>query len=119
MKFENGYKLIYAKVEDGKNVLYAAKDMIPSEDDVEITLAGKTDGMKLFYVKDGAFYGSTKNIPTEDDAAIVILAGEDVVIGVDPTSEGDDNGEDPAPTNDEGDGETTDAGVGEGEDIGD
>lgn len=118
MKFKNGYKLIYAKVEDGKNVLYAAKDMIPSESDTKITLEGKTDDMKLFYVKDGTFYGSTKNIPTEDDAAIAVLAGEDVVIGAAPASEGDDETDLTDPAN-EDDGDTTDAGAGEGEDIGD
>lgn len=119
MKFENGYKLIYAKVEDGKNVLYAAKDMIPSETDTKITLEGKTDEMKLFYVKDGVFYGSLKNIPTEDDEAIVILAGDEIVIGADPTSEGDEKEPDPVDPGNEDGGETSDTGAGEGEDIGD
>lgn len=67
MNLQNGYKVIYEKIADGKRTFYATKNVKcdPSIDDmiVEATIGE----YKLIYEKAGRFYGSKTGIPAEGD----------------------------------------------------
>ena len=67
MDLQNGYKVIYEKIADGKRTFYATKGVKcdPTVDDkiVEATIGE----YKLIYEKDGKFYGSMTGIPADSD----------------------------------------------------
>ena len=67
MNLQNGYKVIYEKIADGKRTFYATKGIKcdPAVDDkiIEATIGE----YKLIYEKDGSFYGSKTGIPAEGD----------------------------------------------------
>ena len=71
MNLQNGYKVIYEKIADGKRTFYATKGVKcdPTVDDkiVEAVIGE----YKLIYEKDGSFYGSTTGIPAENDYCFV------------------------------------------------
>ena len=67
MTLQNGYRVIYEKIADGKRTFYATKNVTcdPSVDDklVEATIGE----YRLIYEKDGQFFGSKTGIPAEGD----------------------------------------------------
>ena len=67
MNLQNGYKVIYEKIADGKRTFYATKNVVcdPAVDDkiVEAVIGE----YKLIYEKGGRFYGSLTGIPAEGD----------------------------------------------------
>lgn len=86
MKFVNGFKLVYEKIEhdeDGKVVrkLFAAKSTVPSREDEEINF-GDVDwtNVKLVYVKDGKFYASETVLPEGKELRFADKAGN-VIVG--------------------------------------
>ncbi len=87
MKLQNGYKLIYEKIVDGKKHLFAGKSHVPTDADVEIKYDSLTEdqvkAFKLIYEAGEGFKGAAERIPGEDDQAfaltdgtVTILAGE-------------------------------------------
>ena len=67
MNLQNGYKVIYEKIADGKRAFYATKNRNcdPTVDDkIAEVVIGE---YKLIYEKDGKFYGSVTGIPSDDD----------------------------------------------------
>ena len=69
MKLENGYKVIYEVVADGKRSFYASKSGVFA--DVEAICEAEIGKFKLIYEKDGCFYGSATGIPAEGDYCFV------------------------------------------------
>lgn len=71
MNLQNGYKVIYEQIADGKRTFYATKNVTcdPSVDDKIVEAA--IGEYKLIYEKDGQFYGSMTGIPTENDYCFV------------------------------------------------
>ena len=67
MDLQNGYKVIYEKIADGKRTFYATKG-VKCDPTVDDKIAEATIGeYKLIYEKDGRFYGSVSGIPAEGD----------------------------------------------------
>ena len=67
MNLQNGYKVIYEKIANGKRTFYATKNVKcdPTVDDkiVEATIGE----YKLIYERDGRFFGSLTGIPSTED----------------------------------------------------
>ena len=91
MKLQNDYKIIYEKVVDGKRHLFAGKESIPSEADVEVKYDSLTEdqvkAFKLIYEAGEGFKGAVERFPGEADQAFAltdgtatILAGDDYKI---------------------------------------
>lgn len=91
MKLQNDYKIVYEKVVGGKRRLYAGKNALPAEDDVEVKFDSLTEdqvkAFKLIYEAGEGFKGSAEVIPTDADKAFAltdgtktILAGDDYVV---------------------------------------
>lgn len=98
MKFVNEYKLIYSRnTEDGLKV-YASKDKIPTDADLEIAVTGK---YKLVYEKDGVLMGSLEKIPTTKDEVITSLNGILFEVEAAATTAEDEPAEEPAEVIDE------------------
>ena len=67
MNLQNGYKVIYEKIADGKRTFYATKNR-KCDPAVDAKIAEVTIGeYKLIYEKDGKFYGSVTGIPSDND----------------------------------------------------
>ena len=93
MKLQNDYKLVYEKVVDGKRHLFASKNSIPSDADVEVKYDSLTEdqvkAFKLIYEAGEGFKGASERVPGEADQAfaltdgtVTILAGEDYKVAV-------------------------------------
>ena len=91
MKLQNDYKIVYEKVVGGKRHLYAGKNALPAEDDVEVKFDSLTEdqvkAFKLIYEAGEGFNGSIEVIPTGADKAFAltdgtktILAGDDYAV---------------------------------------
>lgn len=87
MKLQNGYKIIYEKIVEGERHLFAGKGNVPSTEDVEIKYDSLTEeqvkAFKLIYEAGEGFKGSTKCIPTEDDAVFALTDGTSTVLAGD------------------------------------
>ena len=67
MNLQNGYKVIYEKIADGKRTFYATRN-VKCDPSVDTKLVEATIGeYKLIYEKNGRFYGSETGIPAADD----------------------------------------------------
>lgn len=93
MKLQNDYKLVYEKVVDGKRHLFAGKNSVPSDADVEVKYDTLTEdqvkAFKLIYEAGEGFKGAAERVPGEADQAFAltdgtatILAGEDYKVAV-------------------------------------
>lgn len=91
MKLQNDYKIVYERVVGGKRHLYAGKNAIPAEDDVEVKFDSLTEdqvkAFRLIYEAGEGFRGSAEVVPTDADEAFAltdgtkaILAGDDYVV---------------------------------------
>ena len=65
MNLQNGYKVIYEKIEDGKRTFLASKTGLFA--DAEVITEATIGEYKLIYEKDGSFYGSTTGLPSDED----------------------------------------------------
>lgn len=112
MKLINDYKLVYVKEDDdGERKLYASKKNITTDADEELVpnLDSLTEDVKLVYEKDGLFYTSTKTYTTDDDVAVSVKVGGEVLFDGEELPE--DETEEPSDTNPEDGGETGDEGT--------
>jgi len=78
MKLKAEYKEIYeaTKIGDETRTFCVAKGL-PAADDAKLEFT--VEGLKFFYEKNGKLYGSTTNIPTEDDVEVAITVnGESI-----------------------------------------
>ena len=65
MNLQNGYKVIYEKIADGKRTFLASKTGVFA--DAEVITEAKIGEYKLIYEKNGSFYGSKTGIPAAED----------------------------------------------------
>lgn len=71
MKLQNGYKLVYERVADGKRAFYASKTGYPTEKDHELgSFVDEDFRGKIIYEYEGKFYVSAGNVPAYDDNGI-------------------------------------------------
>ena len=103
MKLQNGYKIIYEKVVEGKRHLFAGKNSVPSEADIEVKYDSLTEdqvkAFKLIYQAGEGFKGAVERIPGETDqvfaltdGTVTIFAGDDYKVAV-PKPSGSDGDE--------------------------
>lgn len=87
MKLQNGYKIIYEKVVEGRRHLFAGKNNVPSTEDVEIKYDSLTEeqvrAFKLIYEAGEGFKGSANCIPTEEDVTFALTDGTTTVFAGD------------------------------------
>ena len=132
MNLQNGYKVIYEKITDGKRTFYATKNNT-CDPAVDTKLVEAAIGeYKLIYERAGRFYGSKTGIPTDTDFCFegfdevfketVVDSTEDptdTVVKENVTVTPDEPADEPVdePTNEPED-ENLDSGEGSGEGIG-
>lgn len=84
MKLQNDYKIVYEKVVGGKRHLYAGKNAIPAEDDVEVKFDSLTEdqvkAFKLIYEAGEGFKGSAEVVPTDADKAFALTDGTRAIL---------------------------------------
>ncbi len=94
MNLQNDYKVLYAEVvenEDKKERVFKASTTGLFADATEVARI-EMDKYKLVYEKDGKFYGSEKNVPTEKDDCFeafdeIFVEAEDETETEEPTPE--------------------------------
>ncbi len=87
MKLQNDYKIIYEKVVDGKRHLFASKESIPSEANVEVKYDSLTEdqvkAFKLIYEAGEGFKGAVERLPGEADQAFALTDGAATILAGD------------------------------------
>lgn len=87
MKLQNDYKIIYEKMVEGKRHLYAGKNSVPAEEDVEIKYDALTEdqvkAFKLIYESGEGFKGSDTGLPGESDKAFALTDGKVAILAGD------------------------------------
>lgn len=87
MKLQNDYKIIYEKLVEGKRHLYAGKNAVPSEEDVEVKYDSLTEeqvkAFKLIYESGEGFKGSEAGIPDKADKAFALTDGTTTIFAGD------------------------------------
>jgi hypothetical protein len=72
MKLENGYKLIYEVVKDGRREFRASQTGVPADNDY-LLMSNEIGANKLVYEYKGKFYGTGDNaIPTYNENGIPV-----------------------------------------------
>lgn len=69
MNLQNGYKVLYEKVADGKRTFFASKTGIFADAE-QISDEFEIGKYKLIYERDGRVYASESGVPAEDDVCM-------------------------------------------------